>query len=351
MNEIHGQLFDGQTSRNRPAILRDKGNGELQLSWEEGDSTHALADVKVSSRLGNTPRYITMPDGGKFETRDNDAVDALLAHNKMHGWAAWVHRLESRWHYVAASLVFMAAFIWTMLQYGLPAASNAIAFALPANVTANVSKETLRQLDEHFFKASELPEKTQKRLQAHFTGMTARLQAPYQFELQFRSGSELLGANAFALPSGKVIMTDELVKLAKNDNELVAVMAHELGHVMHRHGLRQILQHSILTLFLAYATGDASSVAVALPVMLVQLGYSREFEHEADDYAYDYLVDNGIATVYFADILVRIEESHRARSDKAKREDEDRNIFEYLSTHPKTAQRIKRFTGERRATY
>ncbi len=348
MNEIHGELFDGQTSRNWPAVLRDKGNGELQFSWEEGTSSYLLGAVTVSSRLGNTPRYLKMPGGWKFETRDNDAVDAMLVRNKMHGWQALVHRLESRWHYVVASLLFVVVFVWAMLQYGLPAASKGIAFTLPPNITESVSDETLGYLDKNFFKTSKLPDKIQKRLQARFAAMTAPLQAPYQFELQFRRGGEMLGANAFALPSGTVIMTDELVELSKNDDELVAIMAHELGHVMHRHGLRQILQHSILTLFLAYATGDVSSVAVALPVMLVQLGYSRDFEREADDYAYDYLVDNRITTASFADILVRIEDSHRVRSEQAE-EEEDTNIFAYLSTHPDTAHRVKRFNGERDA--
>ncbi len=48
-----------------------------------------------------------------------------------------------------------------------------------------------------------------------------------------------VGANAFALPSGIVVMTDELVELAKTDDELVAVLAHEIGHVRGRHALRQ----------------------------------------------------------------------------------------------------------------
>lgn len=347
MSDIHGELFDGRTSRNWPAVLREKGNGALQFAWEDGSASYLLHSITVSSRLGNTPRYFNMPDGWKFETRDNDAVDALLARNKLHGGNAWIHRLESRWHYVLASLLFVTAFIWSMLQYGLPAAAKGIAFTLPPSVTTSISEETLGYLDEHLFETTKLPDRTQKRLQARFTQMTASLDSGYHFELQFRHGGEVLGANAFALPSGTIVMTDALVELADNDDELVAVLAHELGHVMRRHGLRQILQHSALTLFLAYTTGDVSSVVVALPVMLVQLGYSRDFEREADDYAYNYLLDNRIATASFATVLTRIEDSHRQRRDKADNDSDAVEIFEYLSTHPDTAQRIKRFNGER----
>lgn len=347
MSEIHGELYDGRTSRNWPAVLRDKGNGEVQFSWAEGSSSYLLGVVTVSSRLGNTPRYVTMPDGWKFESRDNDAIDALLAQHKLHGWQTLVHKLESRWHYVLASLLFVVAFVWGMLQYGLPAAAEVIAFHLPASVTDGVSRQTLASLDEHFFETSKLPDATQKRLKARFTQMTAPLNGSYKFELQFRGGGEVLGANAFALPSGTVVMTDELVELASNDDQLIAVLAHELGHVVNRHGLRQILQHSVLTLFLAYATGDVSSVAVALPVMLVQLGYSRDFEREADDYAHNYLVKHHIATNNFADILTRIEASAKKREEKSESEGKGAKIFEYLSTHPDTVQRVKRFTAER----
>lgn len=48
-----------------------------------------------------------------------------------------------------------------------------------------------------------------------------------------------IGANAFALPDGTLVVTDELVELAgDNDDEVLAVLAHELGHIHERHGLR-----------------------------------------------------------------------------------------------------------------
>ena len=345
MSDISGELYDGQTSRHWPARLTVREDGELQFSWEEGSSAYLLGAVTVSSRLGNTPRYFALPDGWKFETRDNDGVDALLQKHHQHGWNAFVHRLESRWHYVLASLVLVVAFVWGMLQYGLPAAAEGIAYQLPPGITASLSEETLGYLDEHLFEPSELPQADRLRLQARFSDMTRTLDSGFRFALQFRKGGEMLGANAFALPSGMVVMTDELVGLAQNDEELVAILAHELGHVMHRHSLRQILHNSVLTLFVTYATGDISSAVVALPVLLVQLGYSRNFERDADHYAYDYLRQHNIETERFATILTRIEEEHQARSEEAQRKGTHSKIFEYLSTHPDTEERVKLFRG------
>lgn len=345
MSDIRGELYDGQTSRHWPARLTVAEDGELQFAWEEGRAAYLLGAVTISSRLGNTPRYFALPGGWKFETRDNDGVDVLLSRHKQHGWQAFVHRLESRWHYVLASLVFVVLFVWGMLQYGLPAAAEGIAYQLPPDITASLSEETLDYLDEQLFEPSALPQATRARLQARFAGMTEALDPGFRFALQFRRGGEMLGANAFALPSGTVVMTDELVRLAENDEELVAILAHELGHVVHRHSLRQILHNSVLTLFVTYATGDVSSAVVALPVLLVQLGYSRDFERDADRYAYEYLRKHHIETERFATILTRIEEEHRARSDEAERKGHRSKIFEYLSTHPDTEERVKLFRG------
>ncbi len=60
------------------------------------------------------------------------------------------------------------------------------------------------------------------------------------YSLNFREGGAI-GPNAFALPSGTIILTDELVDIAGDDNDMVlAVLAHEIGHVDKKHSLRQI---------------------------------------------------------------------------------------------------------------
>lgn len=345
MSDISGELYDGQTSRHWPAMLKCSDGGELRFIWEGGSSSYLLDVVKVSSRLGNTPRYFSFPDGWKFETRDNDGVDTLLRKHKQYGWSAFVHRLESRWHYVIASLLLVVAFIWGMLQYGLPAAAEVVAYQLPPDITGSLSEETLGYFDEHLFEPSELSQDTQVRLQTLFTGMTGTLDSGFHFELKFRKGGEQIGANAFALPSGTVVMTDELIRLAENDEELAAILAHELGHVVLRHSLRQILHNSVLTLFVTYATGDVSSAAVALPMLLVQLGYSRKFERDADRYAYEYLLNHSIEPEHFASILTRIDQEHQLRSEQAEQKGKSVKIFEYLSTHPDTEERVKLFRG------
>lgn len=350
--EINGELYDGKSSAHWPARLGRSAAGLLQLHWAGGQADYPLAEVIITSRLGNTPRYFTLPDGRKFESRDNEAVDALLrahSHSELHGWQALLHRLESRMHYVVLALLVVLAVGWGTVRYGLPAAAEGIAYRLPQNIMQGATDTTLAFLDEHYLEPSTLEAGVQQRLQGRFAGMSSAVEQGFHYQLLFRHGGELLGANAFALPSGTIVLTDELVAIANHDEELMAVLAHELGHVVHRHSLRQLLQNSALSLAVTYVTGDVSSMVAALPLLLVQMGYSRRFEYEADQFAYDFLRQHGIPVQRFATILQGLEAAHTARRTAHEESQQERSgvtvddIVEYLSTHPPTQERVQRF--------
>jgi Zn-dependent protease with chaperone function len=73
------------------------------------------------------------------------------------------------------------------------------------------------------------------------------------------------------LPGGYLVITDELIDLAKNNDEIVAVIAHELGHVKGRHALRQTLQGTVSGLIIIAITGDVSSIASGLPALMMNM--------------------------------------------------------------------------------
>jgi len=142
----------------------------------------------------------------------------------------------------------------------------------------------------------------------------------------------MIGANAFALPSGIVVITDELVALSANDDELVAIFAHEIDHVKERHALRSILQGTGVFLLATLLTGDVTSIAnfaSFLPALLIEKGYSRDFERDADQEAGSLLLSLGKGTQPFQDILSKIDASHPQTLKLG--------VF---STHPETVQRI-----------
>src|SRR4029077_985450 len=115
----------------------------------------------------------------------------------------------------------------------------------------------------------------QGELRRNFTALTAGLGDGYAYRLEFRA-CKGMGPNAFALPGGAIVLTDDLVELAENDAQISAVLAHEIGHVRNRHGLRLALQATGLSALIAALAGDAvsiTSLAATLPTALLQSGY------------------------------------------------------------------------------
>ncbi len=103
-----------------------------------------------------------------------------------------------------------------------------------------------------------------------------------------------------------MVLLDQLVTLAANDDEIYGVLAHELGHVHYHHGMRMLLQSSAVALLLTAWVGDVSTLLASLPAGLLQARYSRDFEAQADDYAAATLLANGIPPSRLADLLERM---------------------------------------------
>lgn len=335
MSSLQAVYYDGKTSDKRAVQIELAAPGQLIIRGLESERRYRLAEVRIAPRIGNTPRSIYLPGEAKCETSDNDTIDAFLKRHRHATGSAWLYTLESHLGYVALALVVTAASVWGLVEYGVPLLAKHVARALPPSVDAALGEQGLSMLDRTFFAPSRLSEQRQQALRALFINTTADLPDGERLQLVFRS-SPRIGANAFALPSGTIVITDELVSLARRDDELVAVLAHEIGHVMHRHAVRRVLQDSTVVLIIAAVTGDVTSItslAATIPTVLVEAKYSRDFEREADEYALQHLHAHSIAPHYFADILLRMENAKPSRGD----------IPDYLSTHPATEERILLF--------
>ncbi|MCF8062859.1 MAG: M48 family metallopeptidase [Deltaproteobacteria bacterium] len=344
MITIRGKWYDGRTSFAAEAVMTVYGSGEVRVEAEQGGELLAARprfDMKAGSRLAETPRYLLFQDGGKFETEDNEAVDMALARFRPSVWSGLVHRLESRWPYVLVALIIMAAFLWGGVKYGVPFTAEVIADRLPPSAYRVASRQTLSVLDRSLLRPSELDEAIRARLRNHFRPILQD-HPEHDFTILFRKGGRL-GPNAFALPDGTILFTDEMVRIAGHDDELAAVLTHEIGHVVHRHGMRRVVQDSLLGFALLALTGDvsgSSEIFLSLPVILTELAYSREFEREADDFALSYLRSEGIPPAHFARLMKRIQKKAAAKGKTG-----DNGWMSYLSTHPALEERIRRFDG------
>lgn len=342
MISIEGKWYDGKTSAAEDVVCIVYDNGALRIERKD-DGGLILArprfDIEISPRLANTQRYLLFPEGEKFETADNETVDRIETRFAKATWRKVVYNLESHWRYVLPALVLLLFILWAVMSSGIPWIAKTIAYRLPPSILHFASNQTLDVMDRSIFEPSELDEKTRMRLVENFQPVLATYSG-YELEVVFRKGGKT-GPNAFALPGGAIVFTDEMVQIAEHDDELSAVLLHETGHIVHRHSMRTLIQDSVLGFVLLAMTGDvsgSSELFLGLPVMLTELAYSRKFEMEADTYALDAMRSNGISPVRFASLMRRIESQKLRASDTV-----SEKWINYLSTHPLTEERLKAF--------
>lgn len=329
--EFGAFYFDGKSSRAHEVRVRFDGR-RLRVMGEGVSLEPRIEHCRINPPLGRARRVIRLPEEGRLETEDQQAVARLEVQMGLNRGMSWVHRLEAQWRLVLACIVGLVLFSWAFVRWGLPFLAAQAAFATPLQVTEPISRQALKVLDEQFLEPSRLPASRKGELRAAFAQVTRDIGGGYGYRLEFRS-SPRMGPNAFALPSGIVVFTDELVQLAQDDREIVGVMAHEVGHVIHRHSLRQLYQGLGVFLLVSVLLGDvtsATSLGASLPAVLVNNGYSRDFEHQADRTAGAYLLRHYGTTRPLQDILQRLSQDH------------DPSLPDLLSTHPGTPERLQR---------
>lgn len=354
MIRIAGNYFDGESSSHIKGDLAFYRDGHVVLNAQQLKREVQYSDLRFSDRVGNIPRNIYFPDGAKFETSENDAVDKFLRQRSLGALSRLQHTLESKLKYIALALVIVVSSTYSLVRYGIPAMARTAAYALPANTSTQLGVGTLSIMDKTVFESTTLSKKRQRSLQRKFAVMLPKDDPNVDYRLLFRS-AEVLGANAFALPSGIIIMTDDMVALSKNDTELVTVLAHEIGHIHNRHSLRHVIQGSIVALMAVMITGDVSTTSTflaALPTLFIEAQYSQAFESEADSYSLKYMLDNNVAPIHFVNIMQRLEKSHRpatGKSNKKQQLEDQGGISDYFSSHPPTNERLKVFREAQRS--
>jgi len=333
MKTINGQFYNGIDSKAHSAKLAIYENTITLESNSLKSITLPTNALKFSDRIGNTPRFVIFPDNSKFETQDNDAIDAIASSIKYNKTSGILHLLEAKKRFVLASLILLIAFTTWAGVYGIPIVSKKIAYAMPKEFQNLLGSEVISSMDNAVFTPSEIPEEKQTTIRDLFEKyFTSHSQFSYQ--IHFRK-SKYIGANAFAIPSGDIIITDGLIELIENDYEILSILAHEVAHVEKRHGLQSLIQDSLVAVLVLSITGDLFSTtafAASIPIFLTESHYSRVFENEADDYALEFLRANNIDPNHFANIIGRIS------PDKSKT-----NAFDYLSSHPVTTERMQKF--------
>lgn len=320
-----GTYHDGRTSQGY-AVRVSVDEGVVHLRGDAVSIAVPVARVRLEPRLGDLPRRLDLPDGASclveaaFELPDTAAAAPARLES-------WVNELETRWGPALAAAVAVIALLWGGIAFGVPALARVVATRMHPGVERQMGAQALATLDRLALEPSALPEPRRTALAARFTALTRLAGAEYV--LEFRR-SPAVGPNAFALPGGTVVVLDELVAAARHDDEIAAVLAHEIGHLHGRHTLRHVLQTSVAGVVVAAVVGDVlsvSSYAAALPAFLLDARYSRGFELEADAFGLGLLDQAGIDRAHFVRFLTRMEQDYPS------------GVPGFLSTHPRAEER------------
>lgn len=342
MIQARGYYYDGKRSV-RHTVTLERNGSSLRVNGDGIDLSYPLETVRLSHAVAGTRRTIRFPDSSLCELFNDVSVDQLVGRDK----TGLLHRILDRWErsipLALAALILTIAIVASFIRFVVPSIASHVAHVIPQSSEERLGKETLALLDRMALKESTLPVGRRGEVNSLFERMKADIPTAKGYRLEFRSGGHI-GANAFALPGGTIVMTDEMVKLARRDEELAGVLAHEAAHIRNRHALRHVLQSTGTGLLIAAVTGDITSItslSATLPTALIDAGYSRDFEYEADDAAVEYLLKTGKNPKVYAGTLAKLQSEHDRRSG-GQRGGRSWSPMDLFATHPETPERMER---------
>ncbi|MES2017179.1 MAG: M48 family metallopeptidase [Pseudomonadota bacterium] len=341
---IDAIYYDGINSRHHPVTLVIQKR-VLAMRGAGLRRNERVSKMDISERLQHAPRIMRFADGAFIEINDQRGLDRMLKENRFGD--SRVVRWQGNWPLSLLALVCLLAALLSAYQWGLPAAADRIAAEMPASWGKKVGDQGFAVMEKRMLTPSKVPMAQQEQLRARFAALAQPRGEKTSYQLYFRSGK--MGANAFALPNGVICITDEMVKLAGNDDAILGVLSHELGHVQRRHSARQLLQSAGVGIMLNLWAGDVSTALAAVPTILANLKNSRDFEREADKYAIDMMLLNGLPLEPMAVLFESMSKPH-AHNDEEEGDDEEEEEEtpqqrrapppDYMSSHPSDAERI-----------
>lgn len=330
--------FDGLSARAHRVSMR-LHQDMLQLTGPELFRQIAINKVQWSERTRHGIRNAHFMDGGSIQSLDNGHWDDWLKSHQL-GETMVVRAQQSwRWTALATGVLLLVAVLgyW----WGLPMAARALTPLIPVSVDQEIGQRTLQAMDEQWLHPSQLGEPVQAHWRQKFDHATqqgllreamATTSLPPGVRLYFRHAA--IGPNAFALPDGSIVVTDELIALLQDREDVIlGILGHEMGHIQLRHGLRTLIQTGLLGVVSSAAFGDFSTWLAGAPALLGHLAYSRDLEREADDVAIAFMQRNHIKPSEMAVFFQRLKAKQPSGQD----------LGIAFSSHPADAERIARF--------
>lgn len=333
----HGQYFDGHSPIAHqvsidiaPAGLSIQGISEEPLLWDYKDIHQTQGHYQ-----GEEVRL----------ERKNDHHDLLVVNDTnfltaLHGLApsavGHLHNPRTRTRrflLTIAAGVFAIPLIWVVYAKGVPALSGPLTNLIPYSWETQLGDALVEEIAPSKERCldPQLLEKANTLVQTLISTVET---VPYTFRLAIIDKPIL---NALALPGGHIIIFRGLLESTETPEELTGVLAHEIQHVLQRHGMRLLVQNMTLGLIIGALTGDVSGIMTFVlegAHVLQTLSYSRSAEEEADREGMALLLAAKINPDGMVSFFEYLKEQHGGN---------DRDpMWRYLSTHPTAGNRAEK---------
>ena len=308
-------------------IIRDAASGEVIARWPSADlySVHAPKDMLRLAASGQ-------PTGARVVVEGRDDIARIRATLPLLQRKALAEtRRQVR---IAITATVALASVVAAYLYGVPVLAGRIASLVPPAWERSLGNTVAAQLETSLAEDGALPicdpnaQSLANRALARFGAEALRGSgSPFALDIKIvRSDIP----NAFALPGGRVYFFSALLERATSQDEFAGVLAHEIGHVVYRHGLEQLLSTAGTGALIGFILGDMTglSVAAGLGSTLVDARFSRQSERQADLYAAAVAQRLDFNPAGLADLIARVGQN-----------DELARAFALFNTHPLTDDR------------
>ncbi|WP_317900133.1 M48 family metallopeptidase [Aurantibacillus circumpalustris] len=224
---------------------------------------------------------------------------------------------------ISLIVLFIALGVFTLF-YVLPWAGEKAANLIPISTEVQLGES----IGEMYAKESDMNDSANYYM--HQFVKQLELDDTYKIDVKVVQSEDI---NAFALPGGKIFVYSGIIEKMENYEELVALLGHEVTHVLNRHSLKNICRSAATSIVVASLFGDVTGIGAGIlsqAEQFKQLDYSRDLETEADNNGLQIMVENKVNPQGMLDLLRLLKEEGT----------EMPKFMKYLSTHPDTDSRI-----------
>jgi Zn-dependent protease with chaperone function len=325
--------FDGRTSRAHEALVGFDGS---MLAIQFHDTTLeplplvAIGEIQVGEYFYGSARKLQLPDGSTLQVQEDNDGGFERALREQGYRPAPASRLMRTWPGALVSLVLLIAFVVWMDRQGAGLLANIALPMMPHAVDDRVGATVEVMLERSYFAPTQVSEERQRELRLRAFRTAQPEHRDLDWRLEFRNMRNPDDAfNALTLPNGTIVLLDGLT-VSLTDEQLLAVIGHELGHVVHRHTMQRVMRQLGLVAVAGVVLGDVSTLAAAATAGIQDLHYQRDAEREADVFAAEFLRKGGLPVNHLADAfeVMRAEESSG-------------DFPGFLSSHPPTEERAR----------